>query len=280
MDVWDATLSALFLALIFLATLILRDRRRLSGWMSYGALWAIGTLVSPSLLSLLPFFLGWLAWEKRKQSSRWLAPVAAVVLVFLLGIAPWTLRNYRAMGKFIPLRSNFGLELWLGNNPDAADVNSFSMHPLWNAAEADSYQRLGETAYMEAKRREALTFIRSHPSETFGSIVHRFETYWFAVSDRPASRPLDSLSLRAFSAVNALLMVISWLGAGIAYYRRIPEAGPYLLLLLIYPLVFYLTHTLVRYRFPMDPILTILAVYGMACTWAWVHKPLQGDAWL
>jgi hypothetical protein len=76
--------------------------------------------------------------------------------------------------------------------------------------------------------------------------------------------------LKAFFVLYALMILFSWLGAGVAYRRRNPEAGPYLLVLLVFPVVFYLTDTLVRYRFPMDPILTIVSVYGLTSTLVWM----------
>ena len=34
-------------------------------------------------------------------------------------LAPWIWRNSHALGGFVPLRSNFGLECTIGNNPVA-----------------------------------------------------------------------------------------------------------------------------------------------------------------
>src|ERR1700722_483198 len=50
--IWDTALAALFLALIFWATLAMREARAVLPWAGYGALWAIGVLINPSLLSL------------------------------------------------------------------------------------------------------------------------------------------------------------------------------------------------------------------------------------
>lgn len=46
--------------------------------------------------------------------------------------------------------------------------------------------------------------------------------------------------------------------------NRHPEAAPFVMVLLIFPLVFYLTHSTLRYRFPMDPILIVLSAYAVA----------------
>ena len=36
----------------------MRDAKTVLAWAGYGALWAIGVLINPSLLSLLPFLAG------------------------------------------------------------------------------------------------------------------------------------------------------------------------------------------------------------------------------
>jgi len=32
----------------------------------------------------------------------------------------------------------------------------------------------------------------------------------------------------------------------------------------VFPLIFYVTHSSLRYRFPMDPIMMVLAAFGVA----------------
>ena len=47
-----------------------------------------------------------------------LAGVVIAVVASAL-VAPWIVRNWFALGGFVPVRSNFGLELVMGNNPHA-----------------------------------------------------------------------------------------------------------------------------------------------------------------
>ena len=35
-------------------------------------------------------------------------------------LVPWTIRNYRALGGIVPTRSNFGMNFWMGNNPESS----------------------------------------------------------------------------------------------------------------------------------------------------------------
>jgi hypothetical protein len=263
--IWDTALAALILALIFWATLAMRDAKTTLHWLGYGALWAIGVLINPSLLSLLPFLLAWAIWPSRGNRSTWMKFSAATLLVFMIGLVPWTIRNYRVFGKFIVLRSNFGLELWLGNNPEVTDTWSPTLHPNDSRAEAEKYKQMGEIAFMAEKQREAFTFMRSHPADTLRFMFRRFVNNWLAITDSPADMWANSpLYLKAFIVMNFLLSLFTMLGALFAYRSDPDEAFPYAMVLLVFPLIFYLTHSSLRYRFPMDPIMMILAAYGVA----------------
>lgn len=260
-DLWEASLAALFFGLLFWATIAIRGEGSTAKWAGYGGLWALGALINTSLVSVLPFFLAWLAWQERKERRPWLRPVAVASLVFVVGMAPWTMRNDEALGKFVPVRSNFGLEFWLGNNPQALEVNAFQLHPFVNRAEAEDYRSMGEVDYMRAKQHAALAFIHSHPGAASYFILRRVGDNWFAVSDRVGSvLSSGSVYLKGYFIFNAAMTLLAWYGAIAAWRARNSYRALYAITLLVYPLVFYLTHVLVRYRFPMEPILVVLAV--------------------
>jgi 4-amino-4-deoxy-L-arabinose transferase-like glycosyltransferase len=263
--IWDTALLTLIFSLIFWATLIMREKQGILTWAGYGALWAVGVLVNPSILSLFPFFLGWLVWEARRAAVPWARSVAAAILVFVICLTPWTVRNYRVFGKFIVLRSNFGLELWLGNNPNVTDTMATWQHPTQNRVEAEKYKRMGEIAYMAEKEHEAIAYMRNHPVDTLNLIFRRFVGHWLAFSDSPADVWSNGgLTSRSFLVLNCLLSVLCLLGTLYANRARLPEAAPFAMVLLIFPLVFYVTHVSSRYRFPMDPIMLILATSAVA----------------
>ena len=261
--VWDTSLIALFFALIFWATLSLRGTRAVLPWAGYGALWVVGVLINPSILSLFPFFLVWLVWNERNHLGICFQHIAAVLLLFTIGLVPWTVRNYRVFGKPVVLRSNFGLELWLGNNPNVIDMLNQLSHPNDNPEEAANYVRMGEIAYMAEKQHEAFEFMRKRPADALSFTFHRFVDIWLAQTDSPLDIWANaSLEVKAYLLFNTLLPLLCLLGALYAYRAGLPEAAPFALVLLIFPLVFYLTHSSPRYRFPMDPIIVVLATNG------------------
>ena len=145
--VWDTELTALWMTLLVAATLQIRGSNRMLNWVGYGALWAAGAMINPSLLSVLPFLALWAIWPLRSQLARAAKLGAVSALIFFAGIAPWTIRNYEVFHKFIPLRSNFGLELWLGNNPEVSvteDSCLCTLHPDDNPEEAAKFARMTE----------------------------------------------------------------------------------------------------------------------------------------
>lgn len=262
--VWDTSLSALVFALMFWATLAIRSEKRLLLWAGYGALCVFAVLVNPSLFAPLPFLAAWLILDARKKSLPWKLPVGTAIIVFMIGLIPWTVRNYEVFGKAIVFRSNFGLELWLGNNPGVPDNASPWLHPNDDRAEAAKYKTMGEIPYMAEKQQLALLYMRTNLAHTLNLMYHRFTYTWLAVSDTP----LDSWTNGPFYVKCLLtfswgIAVFSLLGVLFAYGARIPEAAPFGLVLLTYPIVFYVTHTSSRYRFPMDPFVIILSAYGV-----------------
>ena len=262
--VWDTSLAGLWMALLVAATMKLRGSDSMRGWIGYGALWAAGAMINPSLISVLPPLALWAIWPLRGRLAPACKLASASALIFAVGILPWTIRNYVVFDKFIPFRSNFVLELWLGNNPQVPDSWTAWLHPNDYLDEAHKYARMTEIPYMEEKSREAWAFIASHPADTARFMVHRFANNWLGVWDSPAdmwgSAPWYLKLTIVFSCLFALL---SWLGALVAYRTRNPFAHPLAMVMAIFPLAFYLTHTSLRYRFPMDTVMVVLAVFAV-----------------
>jgi hypothetical protein len=157
------------------------------------------------------------------------------------------------------------LELWLGNNPNVTDTVAPWQHPTQNREEAEKFKRMGEIAYMAEKEHEAIAYMRTHPVDTLNLIFRRFVGLWLAFSDSPADVWSNGgLTSRSFLVLNCLLSVLCLLGTLYANRARLPEAALFAMVLLIFPLVFYVTHVSSRYRFPMDPIMLILATSAVA----------------
>ncbi len=81
-----------------------------------GALGAIATLVKPITIGLVPFVAVLLAIKKRRALRPVIPQLAVMLAVFVLLVAPWSIRNYAVSGMFVPVATGGGAAMWVGNN--------------------------------------------------------------------------------------------------------------------------------------------------------------------
>jgi hypothetical protein len=261
------------MAALFAATLKIRGSSRVSWWIGYGALWAFSAMVNPSLLSVLPFLALWAIWPLREQLAQAIRLATLASLIFMAGIAPWSIRNYVVFHKFIPFRSNFGLELWLSNSPEVPDTWAGFLHPTEDPKEAAKFVRMTEIPYMQEKQSEALAFMRTHPRDTMRFFFRRFADNWLGVWDAPRDMwRFIPAYVKVTLVWNCVFSLLSFAGAFFAYRARSETALPFACVMLIFPVVFYITHTTGRYRYPIDPIMTILTVFAIAYPFSQLTK--------
>ena len=167
-------------------------------WCGYGLLWGFALMTNPSLGVMLPFLIGWIVYRSQKGGMSGgrlqLAGPALAVAIGVLCCVPWTVRNYRVFHRFIPLRSNFAFELWLGNNHNFDPRSQIVPPSNPERAEIHNYIHMGETAFMQEKWAEAISFMHSHPRLEVILFARRFVATWTGM-DNPVQGFLDSDSL-------------------------------------------------------------------------------------
>jgi 4-amino-4-deoxy-L-arabinose transferase-like glycosyltransferase len=263
--IWDTSLSALLAATLLWATLALADSNRLRNWCAYGLLWGFILMTNPTFASLFPFLLGWIAYRAHKERREWLSHAALATGIAILCCVPWTIRNYRALHAFVPLRSNLGLELWLGNNDAYRDRWPGWLHPIDSQAEREKYASMGEIEYAKEKREEAIEFIVSHPRMELHLFRLRFVALW-AGSANPWKDFVEtrSLFIRFLFLCNILAAIGTAGGLVVLYRKRNPYLFPVIVFPLIFPCAYYFTRALLRYRHPIDPIVLLLTAVAIA----------------
>jgi 4-amino-4-deoxy-L-arabinose transferase-like glycosyltransferase len=257
---WDTCLSTMVLTFIFWMTLELAQGRGLTSWLGYGLLWGLSALSNTATLAFLPLAAAWLLWRNRTALSRTLVNGIAAALLFFAVITPWLVRDYVTFNKFIPIRGNFGLELYIGNSPGANGTWQWWLHPSQNVLEMNRYLKLGEPAYVAEKERDAKTLIRQDPARFAKLSLIRFIYYWAGVPRAEKYNIISDLRQSLFLGFSVLAI---W-GAIRAWRSRIPGAALYVLLLLSFPTVYYFVFPHARYRHPIDTELAILVVYLIA----------------
>jgi len=261
--IWDTCLTALLMAVIFWFTLKLAESVRARDWCLYGLLWGGALMTNPAIASLLPFLLGWAAWRANRCPRRTLTLAVLAVLTTALCCAPWTVRNYFAFHRFVPLRSTFPFALWLGHNR-VFDPRSPVTTRVTPYEEAREYKRLGETEFMREKWVSALNFIRTHPALEVNLFAGRFVAFWIGL-DSPVRRFLeaDSLEGRILVLANFLAALGTLGGLVVVWIKRRPYAFVLSAFPVVFPWIYYVTEPYLRYRQPIDPILVLLAAMAL-----------------
>ncbi len=227
---WDTALSALLFSGALLLTTRLGASSALTPWIVCGATWGVAALVSPALLTPLPV----LALLLSDRGRRW-GRVIVLAMCTGLVIVPWTIRNYVVFHEIMPIRSNGLAEVYFANC-------GFETHPLGPSME---YQTLGEAAFTAQAGRAAVEYVRSHPATFVRDSLRRALLFWiYPINFWPLSLAID------FGALTGLILV----------FRKTRQlALPLIAVLALYPLIYYASQVVSRYRHPIDPILYVLS---------------------
>lgn len=258
--IWETWLATLFLCLLFLMVLKLEKEDKLRNWAGFGLLWGIAALTSPAVLTVLPFLAAWMIYRRHRRGQRWFAVNAMAAIAFIAIVTPWFIRNYEVFHRFVPFRDNMGIVLLMGIKGDTSYWGPYELGPWHNPQQWNEFRQLGELAYFDKKKHQAIEFIRSHPRWYAWTSIRRafflWTGYWSFERVYLQQEPLDPPNVFFCST----LTVLALLGLWRALRADWSGALPYALVLFSFPLIYYITSPEVYYRRPIDPFFVILAV--------------------
>jgi Dolichyl-phosphate-mannose-protein mannosyltransferase len=273
---WEMTITTALFA--FTLVLALRMRRigertsnpepRTSQWLLFGLLWALIALSNSTLLIFLPICGLWILLpnlgapfmrsHRMGGVLRTLIGPAAAALIFLACIAPWTIRNENVFHTFIPLRGNFGAELYMGNGPGSNGLLMEYFHPFQDPQQLRLYASMGEVRYVAMRGAAAKAIIAADPAHFAADVGRRIYFFWAGVphpSDEAWYNEVGRTLNFAFISLAGLF------GLALALRDRVPAAGLFAWAFLLLPIPYYLVTVHARFRHPLEPLITILGVY-------------------
>jgi hypothetical protein len=244
---------------------------RLSHWLYFGLLWGLIALSNSTLLIFLPICGVWTLLPALRPASaapmqlhrirgirRTLAGPALAALVFLAVIAPWTVRNQRVFHTFIPLRGNFGAELFMGNGPGAEGLLMEYYHPFQDPAQLRAYAQLGEVRYVARQSAAARAVIAANPAHFAADVARRVYFFWAGVP-HPADEAWYNEAGRTLNF--GFISLAGILGLALALRRRVPASGLFAWAFLLLPIPYYVVTVHARFRHPLEPLIAILGVF-------------------
>jgi 4-amino-4-deoxy-L-arabinose transferase-like glycosyltransferase len=268
--IWEMTLTALLFAGVIALALRMRhvgepaDAGRqaptFKEWALFGLLWGLIALSNPSLCLFLPVCGVWilLGIPRSAMWPRQILSATLGALIFAGCLAPWTWRNERVFHQFVPLRANFGVELYLGNGPGATGLLMEYDHPFQAPDQFRLYEQMDEIAYSKWRGTLAKQIIAANPVRFAALCLRRFYYFWFSVP-----HPGDEGFLNEYGRnLNfQFTSIVGLLGLTLALRRRAPAAWLFFWAFLLLPLTYYFVTVHARFRHPLEPLITILAVY-------------------
>jgi len=257
---WESSLAALCLMIGFLLLPDLAETLKWKPWLLFGALTGVAALINTTLLAVFPFIWLWLWISYRRRGRSCNTMLLASVGVCVLVLLPWTIRNYQVFHRLMPVRDNFGLELWVGielgpGRPKPVITRLFPHDfPLSDPTE---YNRLGELTFMESRMRLATQYILQNPRDYLEMVTIRCGRFWSEPGGLPPWWMISALA---------------WLGAALAIARKGMAVAPYVVALVTFPVVYYITHTFPTYRHPIEPVILLLAAYSLVSVGQAIHQ--------
>jgi hypothetical protein len=267
--IWATSLSAFLFSLICLSAFQLERYSSATAWLGFGILWGLVGLTDTALLSILPFFVGWLYYRLSQQGVAVRHAISACALGFLLILTPWLVRNYLTFGELVFVKGNFGMELHLGNHEGSTGLSGGRLfHPAGNQHEFEKFRRIGELSYIKESKRQALDFIVAHPGTFIWLTLKRVLYFWTGNSQLLQIFPLSGRFVAARYVLFTTISVLAFAGLFVAFRNRNPAVPLFAIALIVFPLVYYVTHPTPRYRHPIEPAMIVLIAYVMTNAFA------------
>jgi len=261
--IWEMTITtALFTGVLVLALRMRAEPQRHTTrrWVLWGLAWGLIALSNSTLTLFLPFATLWILappWKSPTRNRNVCGAALAAVLVLAV-MAPWVLRNQRVFHAFIPMRGNFGAEMYLGNGPDARGFLMEYDNVVQAPDQMRLYKQMGEVAYCKMRGQAAMAVIRANPAQFCANTVKRVYFFWVSVP-----HPVEKTWLtEAAREINFCFVSIAGLGGlWFALRRKMPAAWLFFGAVLLLPLPYYLVTVNARFRHPLEPILCVLGVW-------------------
>lgn len=253
--------------------------RQTRTWVGLGCALVIATTTRQVTFLLIPVLVAWSFWERwRGSSSRGLRGSglsglargwAIALLVLLLAVLPFTLRNYRAFGSFVLLNTNAGFAFYWANHPSQGTSFRSILEEgprAYLELIPKDLRALGEAELNSRLLNDGLGFVRDDPVRFLWLSVSRLKDYFKFWPSRESSPISNLVRVGSFGLCLPLILLGIWTAISGFGLRDSPTGRSILLLLLVcltYSSIHLASWSLIRYRIPVDAVLLLFSGLGL-----------------
>ena len=276
---------------------LVRDRNSRSrmGWVFTGVILGLAALARPNVLLTMPFLALWL-WKVQSVKGWSVIGLRAPILLaagVILAIVPVTIRNAVVTGEFMLISSQGGINLYLGNNPNASGLSmqmpevALDESVSWNhfidattaVAVRESGRALSHGEVSSFWTGKALDWISGNPRQFLGLV---WKKTVYLINGFENSDNIEIYYHRTKSVLHSLLVWDFWLKFPFGLLFPLALVGvwttrkqfakllPIYIFILAYIPTIVLFLVTARHRLVLIPFMIILAAAGLL--WLWEHK--------
>jgi len=288
LTIWYATrihhtaFTFFFISLAFYLFLKSFEAENKKYFILVGFVVGLGVLIEPVIIML---FLAFSVWAGIQRGFLYSIKKNTIpLLIIILIISPWTFRNYRIHGKLIFIKSSFGKEFWMGNNPHAtgtsfAEGGNDEITNVYPPVIYDELKKYPELTRNKLLQNEALQWIRNNPLDFISLILKKVLYFWWYPPDNLVRHSGEGEAIKY-----ALIKKLYWGGMLILFLygiiQGVKNKNKYVMLMLLicifHSMVYILTHVgQMRFRGVIEPIILIYVMYGALCLWVWCKSKIM-----
>lgn len=253
-------------------------------WLELGLAIGVTVLLRQVFLLFAPFLFLWLWWNLSPlkppsshpsgllQRVNWATVKGLVIAAFVVAIlmTPWTVRNYRAFGTFVPLNTNAGFAFFWGNHP-IYGTQFVGLLPSSGPSYYDlipaELRSLNEAELDRALLKRGIGFVLDDPVRFVLLSISRTREY-FKFWPSPDSGIISNVArIGSFGVCLPFILYGFWISVNLVRNPRTQHQRAEIMLLylfiVIYTTAHLLTWALIRYRLPVDAVLLLFAALGL-----------------
>ena len=231
-----------------------------------GLVLGVAVLAKPALSLVPPALFCYYVLVRRDAFRDALVRSVVVAVLMVAVVTPWAYRNYRLLGRIVPVGLNSGLYVWAGTMPMRADgapiptPDEEAMRVRFLSAPPHEALQLDEE--FAARGRAA---ILAHPGSWLVKCLRRTGKLW-ASSHAGAFETLPPAMRLTILGWSLLFALIGWASLVLVLGQRLVALHGYALMPIYITLAHFPILSSARYAIPAWPFLLCLAAYGIA--WA------------
>ena len=226
-----------------------------------GALFGLLSLTGNAALSLGGAVIFALALAPTSAKRKLVLSV--LILLTTTGIAtPWIVRNMQTIGAPV-MNTNGGFNLYIGNNPAATgwfvSISDTPRGPTWEAL-----RKSGEALASETLKRDAIDWIKMHPTEFLDLAVKKAIYFWTPPfhEGKGESSTVERV-VRIMWAMQFFVLLGAALGSLTFARLRNRRIAVLWVGIACYTAVHMLFYVIFRYRLPIMPLVGVIAAIAV-----------------